>query len=293
MAKRTSKRAPKGAPKEFRNNTDKDSSTRLTRDEFRRNKRQQEIEPVEKVNNELMIEGRNAALEALKADRTIDKFFVQTGTSEGSIRKIIGEAKAKGIVIQEVDKIKLDAMSETGKHQGVIAFASAHDYVSLEDILSRAKEKGEDPFIIIMENLQDPHNLGAVIRTANAAGAHGVVIPKRRSVGLTSVVGKVSAGAIEYTPVAKVTNIVRTIEQLKQEGLWVACADMEGDSMYKTDLKGPMALVIGAEGEGVSRLVKENCDFIVSMPMNGEIESLNASVAAALLMYEVVRQRKY
>jgi len=288
MAKRT----PKGF-KGNRENKDKGPSTRLTRDEFRRNKRQQETEVVEKVSNELMIEGRNAALEALKADRTIDKFFVQTGSSEGSIRKIIGEAKDKGIVIQEVDKMKLDAMSETGKHQGVIAFASAHEYVRLEDILARAKAQGEDPFIIIMENLQDPHNLGAVIRTANAAGAHGVVIPKRRSVGLTSVVGKVSAGAIEYTPVAKVTNIVRTIEQLKKEGLWVACADMGGDSMYETDLKGPVALVIGAEGEGVSRLVKENCDFIVSMPMKGEIESLNASVAAALLMYEVVRQRKY
>jgi len=284
----------KKKPKEFkgnRENKDKGPSTRLTRDEFRRNKRQQETEPVEKVSNELMIEGRNAALEALKADRTIDKFFVQTGNSEGSIRKIIGEAKDKGIVIQEVDKIKLDAMSETGNHQGVIAFASAHDYVSLEDILAKARAKGEDPFIIILENLQDPHNLGAVIRTANAAGAHGVVIPKRRSVGLTSVVGKVSAGAIEYTPVAKVTNIVRTIEQLKKEGLWIACADMGGEMMYKLDLKGSIGLVIGNEGEGVSRLVKEKCDFVARIPMKGDIDSLNASVAAGVLAYEIVRQR--
>ena len=286
-------RGPVSKPRQEEFKKDKDSSARPTRDEFRRNRRQEEAEPVERVNNELMIEGRNAALEALKADRTIDKFFVQTGSNEGSIRKIIGEAKAKGIVIQEVDKIKLDAMSETGKHQGVIAFASAHEYVRLEDILAAAAAKGEEPFIVIMENLNDPHNLGAVIRTANAAGAHGVVIPKRRAVGLTSVVGKVSAGAIEYTPVAKVTNIVRTIEQLKKEGIWVACADMSGESMYETNLKGPMALVIGGEGEGVSRLVKENCDYVVSMPMEGEINSLNASVAAALLMYEVVRQRKY
>ncbi len=251
------------------------------------------VDQVEKISNELIIEGRNAVIEALKADRNIDKLFIQSGSNEGSIRKVIAKAKDKGILIQEVDRGKLDDMSETGKHQGVIGFASAHEYVSLEVILDRAKAKDEDPFIIILENLQDPHNLGAIIRTANAAGAHGVVIPKRRSVGLTSVVGKVSAGAIEYTPVAKVTNLVRTIKKLKEEGVWVACADMDGQPMYQANLKGPMALIIGAEGEGVSRLVKENCDYIVSMPMEGEIESLNASVAAGLLMYEVVRQRKY
>ena len=271
----------------------KDQGQRQTRDEFRRDRRDEkrEVEEIEVINNELMIVGRNAILEALGADRTIDKLFIQSGSSEGSIRKIIAEAKDKGIVVQDTEKIRLDAMAGSGKHQGVIAFAAAHEYVRLEDILAAAEAKGEDPFIVILENLTDPHNLGAVIRTANAAGAHGVVIPKRRSVGLTAVVGKVSAGAIEHTPVAKVTNIVRTIEALKAQGVWVACADMDGDSMYQTDLKGPMALIIGAEGEGVSRLVKENCDYVVSMPMKGQINSLNASVAAALLMYEVVRQR--
>ena len=315
MAQRTSRsRGPKGnkgnkgprnesfnkdrntSPRPAREEIKKDRNTnqRPTRDEFRRDRRQDREEAVETVSNELMIIGRNAILEALNADRTIDKLFVQTGSNEGSIRKIIAEAKDKGILIQDTEKIRLDAMAAgDGRHQGVIAFASAHEYVRVEDILAAAQAKGEDPFIVIMENIQDPHNLGAVIRTANAAGAHGIIIPKRRSVGLTSVVGKVSAGAIEYTPVAKVTNIVRTIDQLKKEGVWVACADMDGDSMYETDLKGPMALIIGSEGEGVSRLVKENCDYVVSMPMNGRINSLNASVAAGLLMYEVVRQRKY
>ena len=278
-----------------REDATRDLGQRPTRDEYRRDRRQdRRDEEIETVSSELMIVGRNAVLEALSADRTIDKLFVQAGSNEGSIRKIIAEAKDKGIVIQETEKVRLDAMAVgTSRHQGVIAFASAHEYVRIEDILAAAEAKGEDPFIIIMENIQDPHNLGAVIRTANAAGAHGVIIPKRRSVGLTSVVGKVSAGAIEYTPVAKVTNIVRTIEQLKKEGIWIACADMAGDVMYQTDLKGPIALIIGNEGEGVTRLVKENCDYVVSMPMNGQIESLNASVAAGLLMYEVVRQRKY
>lgn len=240
-----------------------------------------------------MIIGRNAALEALNSDRTIDKVLVQSGNKEGSIKKVIGRANAKKIVIQEVDHARLDSLAEGGNHQGVIVFAAAQEYATLDEILDGAKAKGEDPFIVIVENLKDPHNLGAIIRTANAAGVHGVVIPKRRSVGLTAAVGNVSAGAVEYTPVAKVTNIVRTIERLKEEGLWISCADMDGDPMYQTDLKGPVALVIGGEGEGVSRLVKENCDFIVSMPMKGQINSLNASVAAALLMYEVVRQREY
>lgn len=301
MAQRTPKRdsfkkdrktMSKSRNNEF--NQDKESSEKYRKNSFkkdRRDNRDRDYQEVEKISNELMIEGRNAILEALKADRTIDKIFVQKGSNEGSIRKIIAEARDKGIVVQDVEKVKLDTISESGKHQGVIAFASAHDYVEVKDILAAARDKGEDPFIVIMENLNDPHNLGAVIRTANAAGAHGVIIPKRRSVGLTSVVGKASAGAIEYTPVAKVTNIARTIEDLKAEGLWVACAHMGGDFMYNTDLKGPIALVIGSEGEGVSRLVKEKCDYIVSMPMFGEINSLNASVAASLLMYEVVRQR--
>lgn len=241
----------------------------------------------------LKLEGRNAVLEALKAERTIDKIMVQSGNLEGTIRRVIGMAREQGIVIQEVAKQKLDELSETKRHQGIIAFASAHEYVEIPDILARAREKGEDPFIIILDNITDPHNLGAVLRTANAAGAHGVIIPKRRAVGLTAVVAKSSAGAIEYIPVARVTNIVRVIEELQKEGVWVACADMDGQVYYEANLKGAMALVVGSEGEGVSRLVKEKCDFVVKMPMYGEISSLNASVAASLLMYEVVRQRKF
>lgn len=245
------------------------------------------------VNNELMIMGRNSALEALNSDRTIDKILVQTGNKEGSIKKIIAQAKSKKIVIQEVDKARLDFLAEGANHQGVIAYAAAQDYASLDEILEISNAKGEDPFILIVENLKDPHNLGAIIRTANAAGVDGVIIPKRRSVGLTSAVGNVSAGAIEYTPVARVTNIARTIDRLKEEGIWVTCADMDGQPMYEVDLKGPVALVVGGEDEGVSRLSKEKCDFVASMPMKGEINSLNASVAAALLIYEVVRQRQY
>lgn len=239
----------------------------------------------------LRLEGRNAVLEALKSERDIDKIFVQQGSTEGSIKKIIADARDRRIVVQTVAKSKLDEMSETKKHQGVIAFVSAHSYVSVEDMLQNAKKKGEKPFIIILDGINDPHNLGAIIRTANISGAHGVIIPKRRAVGLSAVVAKASAGAIEYMPVAKVTNIARTIEELKAQGIWVACADMDGELMYQTDFKGAIALVIGNEGEGVSRLVKEKCDFVVKIPMYGQITSLNASVAAGVLMYEVVRQK--
>ncbi|NLK98851.1 23S rRNA (guanosine(2251)-2'-O)-methyltransferase RlmB [Defluviitalea saccharophila] len=241
----------------------------------------------------LHLEGRNAVLEALKSERDIDKILIQQGNTEGSIKKIIAEAKNRGIVIQTVAKSKLDELSETKKHQGVIAFVSAHKYAQVEDILKNAEEKGEKPFIIILDGITDPHNLGAIIRTANISGAHGVIIPKRRSAGLSAVVAKASAGAIEYVPVAKVTNIARTIEDLKAKGVWIACADMDGENMYQTDLKGAIALVIGNEGEGVSRIVKEKCDFIVKIPMYGQITSLNASVAAGVLMYEVVRQKYF
>ncbi|NLM13096.1 MAG: 23S rRNA (guanosine(2251)-2'-O)-methyltransferase RlmB [Epulopiscium sp.] len=241
----------------------------------------------------LRLEGRNAVLEALKSDRDIDKILIQQGNVEGSIKKIIGEAKNRGIVVQTAAKSKLDELSETKKHQGVIAFVSAHKYVEVDDILKKAEEKGEKPFIIILDGITDPHNLGAIIRTANISGAHGVIIPKRRSAGLSAVVAKASAGAIEYVPVAKVTNIARTIEELKSRGIWIACADMDGENMYQTDLKGAIALVIGNEGEGVSRIVKEKCDFIVKIPMYGQITSLNASVAAGVLMYEVVRQKYF
>lgn len=248
---------------------------------------------MDKKFNENQLEGRNAVLEVLKSGRDIEKIIVQKGNVEGTIRRIVGIAKEKGIVVQEVVKQKLDEMSQTKNHQGVIAIVSEHEYADVEDIINSAESKGEKPFIIILDNITDPHNLGAIIRTAECAGAHGVIIPKRRSVGLTAVVGKTSAGAIEYMPVARVTNIARTIDDLKSRGIWVACADMGGDDYFDASLDGALALVIGSEGEGVSRLVKEKCDFTVSIPMYGKISSLNASVAAALLMYEAVRQRNY
>lgn len=248
---------------------------------------------MDKKFNENQLEGRNAVLEVLKSGRDIEKIIVQKGNVEGTIRRIAGLAKEKGVVVQEVVKQKLDDMSQTKNHQGVIAIVSEHEYAEVDDIINMASEKGEKPFIIILDNITDPHNLGAIIRTAECAGAHGVIIPKRRSVGLTAVVGKTSAGAIEYMPVARVTNISRTIEDLKKQGVWVVCADMGGDDHFDASLDGAIALVIGSEGEGVSRLVKEKCDFTVSIPMYGKISSLNASVAAALLMYEVVRQRNY
>lgn len=240
---------------------------------------------------ETKIIGRNAVMEALRSEHSIDKIFIQKGQKEGSIKKIISMAKDKGCVIIEVNKEKLDQNSDGGKHQGVMAYLASYDYSSVDAILEKAKERGEDPFIIALDNILDPHNLGAIIRTANIAGAHGVIIPKRRAVGLTAVVAKTSAGAIEHTPVAKVANLARTLDDLKKQGVWVSCADMDGTTMYNLDLKGPMCLVIGSEGEGVSRLVKEKCDFIASIPMKGEINSLNASVAAGVLMYEIARQR--
>ena len=237
------------------------------------------------------IEGRNAVLEALRAGKPIDKLYVLDGCPDGPVRTIIREAKKGDTIINYVKKERLDQLSETGHHQGVIAMAASYEYATVEDILEKAKEKGEAPFIFVLDNIEDPHNLGAMIRTANLAGAHGVIIPKRRAVGLTSTVARTSAGAINYTPVAKVTNLKQTMEQLKKEGMWFVCADMDGTPYYQMDLKGPMGLVIGNEGEGVGRLVKETCDMTAAIPMKGDIDSLNASVAAGVLAYEIVRQR--
>ncbi|WOO35389.1 23S rRNA (guanosine(2251)-2'-O)-methyltransferase RlmB [Anaerocolumna sp. AGMB13020] len=240
---------------------------------------------------ELTIEGRNAVIEAFRAGKTIDRLFILDGCQDGPIKSILREAKKGDTIINYVKKERLDQLSETGKHQGVIAYAAAYEYAEIEDILNAAKEKGEPPFIILLDGIEDPHNLGAIIRTANQAGAHGIIIPKRRAVGLTATVAKTSAGAINYTPVAKVTNLVATIEELKEQGLWFVCADMEGEVMYKQNLKGPIGLVIGSEGEGVGRLVKEKCDYLAKIPMFGNIDSLNASVAMGVLSYEIVRQR--
>lgn len=240
---------------------------------------------------ELTIEGRNAVLEAFRSGKTIDKLFVLKGCHDGPVQSIIREAKKHDTILNYVERERLDQLSETKKHQGVIAFAAAYEYAQVEDILETAKEKGEDPFLILLDNIEDPHNLGAIIRTANLAGAHGVIIPKRRAAGLTATVAKASAGALNYTPVAKVTNLSQTIKELKERGIWFVCADMGGDTMYGLDLRGPIGLVIGSEGDGVSKLVKENCDFIASIPMKGDIDSLNASVAAGVLAYEIVRQR--
>lgn len=244
-----------------------------------------------KQNNENLIEGRNAVLEAFRSGKTIDKLYVLDGCQDGPVRTIVREARKHDTLIQFVEKERLSQLSETGRHQGVIAMAAAYEYAEVEDMLKLAEEKGEDPFLILLDNIEDPHNLGAIIRTANLAGAHGVIIPKRRAVGLTATVAKTSAGALNYTPVAKVTNLVKTMEELKEKGLWFVCADMGGTSMYDLNLKGAIGLVIGNEGEGVSRLVRENCDFIASIPMKGDIDSLNASVAAGVLAYEIVRQR--
>ena len=241
--------------------------------------------------NENLIEGRNAVMEAFRAGRPIDKLFVLNGCQDGAVRSIVREAKKHDTIIQFVEKERLSQLSETGRHQGVVAFAAAYEYSEVEDMLRLAEEKNEDPFLILLDNIEDPHNLGAIIRTANLAGAHGVIIPKRRAVGLTATVAKTSAGALNYTPVAKVTNIVKTMEDLKKKGMWFVCADMGGTTMYDLNLKGSIGLVIGNEGEGVSRLVRENCDFIASIPMKGDIDSLNASVASGVLSYEIVRQR--
>ena len=240
---------------------------------------------------EFTIEGRNAVIEAFRSGKPIDKVFILDGCQDGPMVTIRREAKKKDVMIKYVTKERLDQMSETGKHQGVIAYAAAYEYAEVSDILEAAREKGEPPFILLLDGIEDPHNLGAIIRTANLAGAHGVIIPKRRAVGLTAVVAKTSAGAINYTPVAKVTNLASTIDELKKEGMWFVCADMGGELMYRQNLTGPIGLVIGNEGEGVSRLIKEKCDFITSIPMKGDIDSLNASVAAGVLSYEIVRQR--
>lgn len=241
---------------------------------------------------ELTIEGRNAVIEAFCSGKPIDKLFVLDGCQDGPVRTIIREAKKHDTLLQFVAKERLDQMSETGRHQGVIAYAAAYEYAEVDDILKIAEEKGEPPFLFLLDGIEDPHNLGAIIRTANLAGAHGVIIPKRRAVGLTATVAKTSAGALNYTPVAKVTNLAKTIDELKQKGIWFVCADMNGTPMYDLDLKGPIGLVIGSEGEGVSRLVRESCDFIASIPMKGDIDSLNASVAAGVMAYEIVRQRR-
>lgn len=240
---------------------------------------------------ELTIEGRNAVIEAFRAGKTIDKLFVLDGCQDGPVRTILREAKKTDCIVNFVKKERLDQMSETRKHQGVIAYAAAYEYVTVEEMLENAKQKNEQPFLILLDNIEDPHNLGSIIRTANQVGAHGVIIPKRRAVGLTATVAKASAGAINYTPVAKVTNLVKTMDELKKQGMWFVCGDMGGESMYSLDLTGPMGVVIGNEGEGVSRLVKENCDFVATIPMFGDIDSLNASVAMGVLSYEIVRQR--
>ena len=237
------------------------------------------------------IEGRNAVLEAFRSGKCVDKLFILDGCQDGPVRTIAREARKKDTIISYVAKERLDQLSETGAHQGVIAQVAAYEYASVEDILAKAKEKGEDPFIFILDNIEDPHNLGAIIRTANLAGAHGVIIPKRRAVGLTSTVAKTSAGALNYTPVAKVTNLGHTIDELKEQGMWFVCADMGVETMYNLNLTGPIGVVIGNEGEGVSRLIREKCDFVASIPMKGDIDSLNASVAAGVLGYEIVRQR--
>ena len=240
---------------------------------------------------ELTIEGRNAILEAFRSGKTIDRLFVLDGCQDGPVRTIVKEAKKRDTIINFVARERLDQMSGTGKHQGVVAYMAAYEYAQVEDMLALAESRGEPPFLILLDEIEDPHNLGAIIRTANLAGAHGVIIPKRRAAGLTATVAKTSAGALNYTPVAKVTNLTAVMEELKEKGIWFVCADMDGKSMYSLDLTGPIGLVIGNEGEGVSRLVKENCDFVAGIPMKGEITSLNASVAGGVLAYEIVRQR--
>ncbi|MBQ3137723.1 MAG: 23S rRNA (guanosine(2251)-2'-O)-methyltransferase RlmB [Clostridia bacterium] len=244
----------------------------------------------ERQNNDLII-GRNAVSEALRSERAIDTLLVVKGERNGSVGRIIAECREKKIVIKEVDKKKLDFMCGQGNHQGVAAYAAAHEYAEVEDILSLAADRGEDPFIIVCDGIEDPHNLGAIIRTAETAGAHGIIIPKRRNASLTWAVGKASAGAVEYMPVARVGNLASTLDELKEKGIWVYSADMDGKNWCETDFSGGVALVVGSEGNGVSRLIREKSDFIVSLPMKGKITSLNASVAAGILMYEVSRQR--
>lgn len=242
---------------------------------------------------EQTIEGRNAVIEAFRSGKPVDKVYIQDGCQDGPILTIKREAKKHDTLIKYVSRERLDQMSDTGRHQGVIAVAGAYEYAQLEDILAAARDRGEPPFLFLLDNIEDPHNLGAIIRTANLAGAHGVIIPKNRAVGLTATVARTSAGALNYTPVARVTNLVKTIEELKKEGVWFVCADMDGTRMYDLDLTGPIGLVIGSEGEGVGRLVREKCDMTAAIPMMGHIDSLNASVAAGVMAYEIVRQRIY
>lgn len=240
---------------------------------------------------EFTIEGRNAVMEAFRSGKTIDRLFILDGCQDGPIQSIKREAKKQDTQIRFVAKERLDQLSETGSHQGVIAYMAAYEYAEIDDIFELAANKGEAPFVFLLDGIEDPHNLGAIIRTANQAGAHGVIIPKNRAVGLTATVAKASAGALNYTPVVKVTNIAKTIEELKEKGMWFVCADMDGEVMYRHNLTGSIGLVIGSEGDGVSRLVKEKCDYIASIPTRGDIDSLNASVAAGVLAFEIVRQR--
>ena len=243
------------------------------------------------LEEQLHIEGRNAVLEAFRSGRTVEKLFVLDGCQDGPIKSILREAKKQDTLVQFLSKERLNKLSVTGNHQGVVAYIAAYAYAELDDILKKAEEKGEPPFLILLDGIEDPHNLGAIIRTANLAGAHGVVIPKRRAVGLTATVARTSAGALNFVPVARVTNMSAAIEELKKRGLWFVCADMDGDIMYRVNLTGPIGLVIGNEGEGVSRLVREKCDMVASIPMKGDIDSLNASVATGVLAYEILRQR--
>ncbi|MDF2674269.1 MAG: rlmB [Clostridiales bacterium] len=273
--------------KEYRGREDKEGKDYRTRENETKDYR--DIE--EKEPNENIIEGRNPVTEVLKSGRTIEKLFIAKGAVEGSLKMIISKAKDMGIVISEVDRKKLDDMSTTHSHQGVIALVSNYVYSTIDEILKLAEEKGEEPFIIILDEIEDPHNLGSIIRSANVSGAHGIIIPKRRSALVTATVAKASAGAIEYTRIAKITNLNQTIKELKEKGLWVIGTDMDGEVCYKSNLSGPIAIVIGSEGKGISRLVKENCDGVVSIPITGEINSLNASVAAGIIMYEINRQR--
>ncbi len=288
--KASDKNFDKGFDNNYRNKKMKQNSDRKNfKSEVKNENKQSFNDEIENLN----LEGRNAVLEALNHDKTIDKILVRKDGIEGTLKVIAAKAREKGIVVQEVDKNKLDFICQSGNHQGVIAMCPAHEYVEVEDILNKAKEKNEPPFIIILDGITDPHNLGAIIRSADACGVHGVIIPKRRAVGLTGIVSKTSAGAIEHVLISRVSNLTNVIDSLKEKGIWVACAEFEGEYLYKSDLSGAIAIVIGAEGEGVSRLVKEKCDFNVKIPMLGKISSLNASVAAGVLMFEVVRRRHF
>ncbi len=275
------------------NKFNKRESFKKEKPEFTRGYNRKAAVPEDFEIDENILFGRNAVIEALKSEREIDKILIQKGEKEGSVIKIISAAKAKGIVTLEVEKSKLDELTGREKHQGVVAYVAAHEYVSVEEILEDAAAKGEPAFVLILENIQDPHNLGAIIRTAHTAGVHGIIIPKRRAVGLTGTVAKASAGALEHTKVAKVSNIAQTIKDLQQKGLWIACADMDGKVLFEENLTGPIGIVVGSEGEGVSKLTRQTCDYVVSVPMYGKVTSLNASVAASLMVYEVVRQRHF